>query len=165
MKHTKFKKQISRYVDGELNSLDAAIVEGHIDNCAHCAGYLSQIRKVAEYSETLKDIPPPSGIDHLILYRIRNDRKTFVADRSRDSIEFHSRKFFPVATAICAILLCVFFVLEAVAPSRTITSSPAGDYYSYIAGASGDNGIIKSTDDIPDGFYSYLSECYSCRVQ
>ncbi len=61
MDHSKVRQVLSAYLDGELESSDAAAVREHLKTCAECAGYLERMRGLDESIRSARPAMPDEG--------------------------------------------------------------------------------------------------------
>lgn len=60
MKCKKVKKELSAYVDGELNEKDKQAIFEHVEKCSNCKGELVILSQQDEYLRQLEPIKPSS---------------------------------------------------------------------------------------------------------
>jgi predicted anti-sigma-YlaC factor YlaD len=72
MKCKKFQKEIERYLEGEMESADKALVEKHISECALCADFFREAREeVSLYKEALSGFRLSDSLKEGVLSRLR----------------------------------------------------------------------------------------------
>jgi anti-sigma factor RsiW len=72
MKCKKFQKQIERYLEGEMESADKALLEKHISQCASCADFLREAQEEAYlYKEAFFGFRLREPLKESVLSRLR----------------------------------------------------------------------------------------------
>lgn len=56
--HSRWTKQLSAYLDGEMGWDEQAQLEAHLSECAGCAATLNDLRRVVARADGLEDLPP-----------------------------------------------------------------------------------------------------------
>lgn len=71
MNHADVKKQLSDYLEGDLELADRARVDAHLDGCADCAGQVDEMRQMIRMLQTMPEPELPPMIAANVMRRIR----------------------------------------------------------------------------------------------
>jgi len=108
----KINKILSRYIDGEANNSDAALVRAHLDNCFSCRRELSGLSRVKEtlLNKERKSLP----VDYLMYFlrqKIANEQRLKEQRLSSWAVMGNlSRRFIPVPVTVIVLSLAFLFL-------------------------------------------------------
>ncbi len=75
MKCSQIDKMLFNYAEGTLSSEDSVVVEGHLNECTYCRGFVEEIRKVLSVVETEKRVEEnPFFFTRVEARMLRHDR-------------------------------------------------------------------------------------------
>jgi len=108
MKCKKFQKQIERYLEGEMESADRALLEKHISQCASCADFLREAQEEAYlYREAFSGFRLGDSLKESVLSRLR----VISAPRREYSIAAGVKRWhiFSLSAAAAALFIFAFW--------------------------------------------------------
>jgi len=109
MKCKKFQKQIERYLEGEMESADKALLEKHISQCASCADFLREAQEEAYlYKEAFFGFRLREPLKESVLSRLR----VISAPRREYAIAAGVKRWhiFSLSAAAAALFILAFWV-------------------------------------------------------
>ena len=72
MTHAHVRRRLSAYLEADLSSAEEASLEGHLAECAACAGELRALRRAIELLHALPAPEPPDGLGDAVIGRLRS---------------------------------------------------------------------------------------------
>lgn len=69
-------ERLSAYLDDELNAEEAQRLACHLEGCERCHQRLAGLRDVASSLRRLDKVPPPVGLEHMVVRRIALEEKS-----------------------------------------------------------------------------------------
>ena len=97
---SKYRDDLSAYIDGELTWDEREAIEEHIASCPACASELAALKHTQELCQQIEDVPTPSDLTSSIMTKVREQRNQQIHQRRR--------WYYPLG-AVAAVLL-VFMV-------------------------------------------------------
>jgi len=127
MKHNELKKQLSAYLDGELNPHEAQQVEAHMRTCRECASVFTDFRENGQLFMAARQ-PAPAGIWQAVQGQIASNQRRRHPLLSLAEV-IHGRLFRPVAAGVGALaLLTLVLSLVYLNPAPETAEDPL-DFY------------------------------------
>lgn len=123
----KWTRQLSAYLDGELDSVDSAALEAHLQECEECRKTVEQLRGVIGWAQTYEGRQPERDVWPDIVGEIRKAPRSVVNLKTERETRSFRRKFtLPQALAAGIALLVVgagsWWVARATAPEDRIAA-------------------------------------------
>ena len=109
---SKFREQLSAYLDGELGADETGQTEAHLKACAQCSAELDDLRKAVAHLNSLEPVDPPPWLTQRVMAGIKSEGPKAGAEG------FLTRLFSPlyvkvplgaVATMLLAVTTYFFF--------------------------------------------------------
>lgn len=117
------KKQISRYIDGELPRKHLRQIRQHLDTCPACREIAAQFRNATRSFNELTDLPGGVAIDPARLYRTMG--KPVEKPARPWSGRFFSRPVRPFLAAAASIAVLFFISVYALKHDGAAPASPS----------------------------------------
>lgn len=67
-------EKVTDYLEGDLDPRDRAAVEAHLTVCAHCSGYVEQVRRMLQLTGAVEPEPLPDALLDALTRRYRATR-------------------------------------------------------------------------------------------
>lgn len=71
MKHSEYRENLSALLDGELSSAERGVVLAHLNICAECRAYWTELAAMRDALSSLGDVDVPDGFTDSVLARLR----------------------------------------------------------------------------------------------
>lgn len=85
MNHAEVRSKMADYLEGDLDLMQRALLDAHLDGCASCSGDFAEMRGTIAALRSLPDPEPPPFLVETVMRRIREgEGRRTLADRLRD---------------------------------------------------------------------------------
>jgi len=112
MTHARVSRQLSAYLDGELDPGEARVVEAHLAACAICRDELAGLRRVKGVLGRLPDLEPPEAVWQGLRRRLAAEQRPAAMGTVLDAVRAVFRR--PVIAAATAMLVIVLVAVPLV---------------------------------------------------
>ncbi len=119
---------LSRYLDGECRSSEAAVLEKHLAGCPACAAELQRMRQVNRLLDTWQTEPAPGALLEGVMAAVTREARGAAAAGARPGVNAPPRGKRPAAVlrdlaVAAAVSLALFWSSAAWLPGRPLTAA------------------------------------------